>query len=64
MTKIDFARYADDHPPYEPLNSFKWFIGNPLETNNNKYYLMTNMQNCMNLKIENKNAQNSTCVKI
>ena len=67
MTEIDFARYADDHTSYvlnyriddviklledESLNLFKWFIGNPLEANNNKYYLMTKMQSCMNLKIE------------
>ena len=48
----------------ESLNLLKWFLGNLFETNNNKYYLMTNMQNCMNLKRKNRNAENSTCVKI
>ena len=48
----------------ESLNLLKWFIGNLLETNNNKDYLMTNMQNCMNLKGENRNAENNTCLKI
>ena len=48
----------------ESLNLLKWFIGSLFETNNNKYYLMANMQNCMNLKRENRNAENSTCVKI
>ena len=53
MTEIDFARYADDHTPFvsnysiedvikllenKSLKLFKWFIGNPLETSNNKYY--------------------------
>ena len=53
MAEIDFARYADDHTPYfsnysiedlikilknRSLNLFKWFMGNPLETNNKKYY--------------------------
>ena len=74
MTEIDFARYVDDHTPSvsnysiddviklledESLNLFKRFIGNPLETNNKKYYLMTNMRSCMNPKIENKNAETS-----
>ena len=59
MTEIDFARYLGDHTPSvsnyskddaiklledESLNLFKRFIGNPLGTNNNKYYLMTNMK--------------------
>ena len=48
----------------ESLNLLKWFLDNLFETNNNKYYLMTNMQNCMNLKRENRNAESSTCVKI
>ena len=53
MAEIDFARYADDHTPYvsnysiedvikmlenKSLNWFKWFMSNPLETNNKKYY--------------------------
>ena len=53
MTEIDFARYADDHTPFvsnysiedvikllenKSLKLFKWFLGNTLETNNNKYY--------------------------
>ena len=69
MTEINFAYYAQGHTPYvsyytigdviklreeEPLNLSKWFIGNPLETNNNKYYLITNMKCCVNLKIEIK----------
>ena len=52
MTEIDFTRYADDHTPdvsnysikdtiklleNKSLKLFKWFIDNPLETNNNKY---------------------------
>ena len=53
MAEIDLARYADDHTPYvsnysiedvinilenKSLNLFKWFMSNPLETYNKKYY--------------------------
>ena len=35
-----------------------------MKANSNKCHLNTNKQSCMNLKIGNKNIENSTCEKL
>ena len=76
MSETGFAHYVEDYTPYvsnngidcvikslqeEPLNLSKWFLDHPMETNRNKYHLMTNIQSCMNIQIANINIENNIC---
>ena len=44
----------------DSINLFKWFLDNQMKANSNKCHLITNKQNCMDLKIGNMNIENST----
>ena len=43
---------------------FKWFLDNQVKVNSNRCHLITNEQNCVNLKIGSMNTENSTCEKL